>query len=622
MVIYVKKEWIEKHRAMVPLTLVLIMLVAFFGFSNGNTTISTASADFTLEESTEIDLFNDSAPVQQYGSYLPEDLDDSWDERNSTSIVLTGNSARVSGGGASVSGSNVKITTAGTYILSGVLNDGQILIDAKKNDIVRIVLNGVSLSNSTSAPFYSAKAGKTIIILADGTENYVVDAYDYVYEGNDDEPDAAIFVKDNLTITGSGSLYVTGNFNNGIGAKDDLCITDGNIFVAAVNDGIRGRDSVSILGGVFVIESQNDGLKSNNEEQGIIMIDGGQFKIAAANDGIQAETVLYISGGSFDITTGGGAAAAPVIPAESWFGGRNMQGGAVVVTEDSESKKALKAGNTIIISGGEFLIDCEDDAVHSNGDVTISGGRFTISTGDDAIHADNALRIEGGVINILTSYEGLEGLTIDIIGGDIKLKSLDDGINASDGSSTGGWGMMGGGRSAAGNGISIRISGGSVEIESGGDGIDSNGTLSISGGLVVVSGSATTADAALDADLGIEISGGVVIAAGSSSMLEIPRTSSTQSSIVVYYSSNQASGTEIRLTDEDGNTIASYTPTQAYQSVIISAPQLEINKKYTLYSNNTMKFEHTLTSIVTIVSDNGSAVNSRGGFGSMPGQRW
>lgn len=190
-----------------------------------NTSAPTPSAVSTANSTTQTTSANPA------GSYSSEDSDSSWDASKATSITLNQSSIEVDGSGASANGSIVTITNAGTYVLSGTLDDGQVIVDANKNDLVRLVLNGVTLSCSTSAPIYSKQADKTILILADGSQNTVQDTTQYIYATGEDEPDAAIFSKDSLSINGSGSLTVTGNFNNGIGSKDDLVITSGNFVV-------------------------------------------------------------------------------------------------------------------------------------------------------------------------------------------------------------------------------------------------------------------------------------------------------------------------------------------------------------------------------------------------------
>ena len=248
-------------------------------------------------------------------------------------ITLNGGSASVQGKGAAVQGTVITISDAGTYRITGTLDDGQIVIDAGKDDAVTLVLDNANISCSNSAGIYAKQAGTTTLLLQDGTQNSVSDAAQYAYPDGGDEPDAAIFAKDDLTIAGSGTLTVTGSFNNAIGSKDNLLIESGTLIVTAANDGLRGRDSVTITDGNFTIDAQGDGIKSNNDEdaeKGWITLSGGVYQITAGNDGIQAETDMTITGGTYTIVTGGGSANAPARKTQDFGGGRpgaGMAGG-------------------------------------------------------------------------------------------------------------------------------------------------------------------------------------------------------------------------------------------------------------------------------------------------------
>lgn len=603
-------------------------------------------------------------------TYSSEDLDDSWDSSSATDISLSGEGATVTGKGATVSGSTVTVTAAGTYVLSGTLEDGQIIVAVTKNDTVRLVLSGVEISCSTSAAIDSQKAKKTIVTLAEGTTNILSDGGSYTYpDASTDEPDACLFAKDDLTINGKGNLQVTGNYLSGIGTKDDLVITGGTIKVTAVKDALRGRDSVAICGGTFDLKADNDGIKSNNDEdtaKGWISLDGGTFTITAGCDGAQAETVLQVSAGDFTIATGGGSANASTDAdgnAEpswgQWGGGQGGPGGdipdgaggkdgAVPVRPDgqgtrgeattgdqmamnltetaatteestSDSAKGIKAGTGLHITGGSFSIDSSDDSIHCNGVVTITGGELALSSGDDGIHADAAFTVDGGTIDIAKCYEGLEGLSVTINGGNITLRASDDGVNAAGGNDSSSVNGRPGQNGFSTNGDSfIRITGGTLVVDASGDGLDSNGALYITGGSVTVSGPTSGADGALDYDGTCEITGGTLVAAGSSGMAQAPGSSSSQASLMVSFSSTQQAGTTLRLTDTSGKTVVEYTAAKAVQNIVISAPELKDGESYTLYSGEDELCTVTLSGSVTSVSDSGQSVNT-GGMGGMPG---
>lgn len=531
-----------------------------------------------------------------------EDTDSAWDATGATTIALHGTDATVSGGGATVSGGTVTIGQAGTYVVTGTLTEGQIRIDAGKTDTVRLVLNGVDIAaggEGANAAIYAAVAEKLIIILAEGADNTVADGTSYTYaDAEKEEPNAAIFSKCDLSICGEGALTVNGNWNHGIATKDDLVIASGNITVSAVGAALRGKDSVTILGGVFTLASQaGDGIKSANDtdaDKGWVLIKGGVFTIEAYEDGIQAETALQIDGGTFAISTGGG-----------WPGGSLKRGSHTrtnegVVSENNPadgSYKGLKAGSSIVISGGTFTISAYDDAIHSNGDLTIIGGALALQSGKQSLHADNAVTIHGGTIDIQNSFEGIEGSFININGGSIDIVSTDDGINVTSSSGL------------------LTVAGGNVYINAGGDGIDSNNSVVVSGGTVYVDGPTAADDGALDYQNQFSIDGGTLVAVCLNGMPQAPGSYSSQNAVMVYYSAAQKAGTEITLTDANGTALIAYAPQKDYSSAVLSAAGLTQGQTYTLWADGTKLCDITLTAAITSVSDSGAAVSGAMGGG-------
>lgn len=609
------------------------------------------------------------------GKVESEDLDAGWDEGAATKIALNGSSIDVSGGGASADGSTVTITSAGTFVVNGTLADGQIAVKAPEAALVRLVLNGADISSSTTSPIFCEQADKLLIILADGSENTITDSGSYVFpDASTDEPNAALFSKEDLTINGSGSLTVNANYNNGIGTKDDLVIVSGTFIVTAPNNAIRGRDSVTVLDGNFTLDAGNDGVQSNNDadaDKGWIGLYGGVFDITAAHDGFQAETRLTAEGGDFSIVTGGGSANAPQRAANTREGGmpggvNPFQGGgdggqmppaasntsaagtasvenalantAVEAADSAEeaasdSFKGMKAGADLTITGGSFVLDSADDALHANGNVSVSGGEFTISTGDDGIHADGDLVISGNPrIDILTSYEGIEGATVTISGGDIGVVAGDDGINAAGGAGGSEGGAFGQDRFKGSSGeYWIRVEGGTINITAGTDGIDSNGDLFISGGSITFSMTnlqAAGGDGMLDKDGQMAITGGIILGAGGNGIVSMGPAmggdASTQPILQLFYSAGQSAGTPVELKDAAGSIVASFTPERDFKCVIVSAPELEDGQSYTVYTGGAKTLELTLSGSVTSLQDTGeaaaAAVGGRGG-GAGRGER-
>ena len=566
-----------------------------------------------------------------------KDSDSSWDFSTSEIIALNGTTAKISGDGASVSGNIITITKAGTYILSGTLTKGQILIDAPKTDDVRLVLNGVDITADKNAAIYAASADKLIITLADGTTNTVADASSYIYADTEkEEPDAAIFSKCDLTINGAGTLIVNGKFKNGIGTKDDLIIISGNFVINAPGDAIKGKDSVTVAGGQFDITAGDDGIQSNedtDQTKGFIDLRGGIYNITAAHDGIQAETNLKISGGVFQIKTGGGSANAPVREEDfrgggGWDQGRGFspqqqQPQQSMESENAESMKALKAGKSIYISGGDFTIDCEDDAVHSNDTVTVTAGSFNIQTGDDGFHADNALEISGGDIIIPVCYEGLEGMSVTVTGGDIKITAKDDAVNAAGGAG-GETEMRGGGPmgrdifAPGGSGsfedsdIFIRITGGTLDLYAPYDGLDANGNIFIEGGIIKINASSMGMDGAIDMDGSLIVSGGELITAGS---VMNASQNSTQPVLLISYTGQHDPGSVICIKDADGNIVLEDTSKIDFYMSGFTSSLFEIGGTYSLYINGEKLSDIILTDMITSISDGGGVYNGGRGIG-------
>jgi hypothetical protein len=574
--------------------LLLVTLIFTLTACSGDTVVSTeiVSASEPVNGSGEA---SSSVDNTQQNSEIPsspisveydgDDLDSSVSHSDVSYIKLEGDSITFEGSGATVHGNILTITSAGMYSISGTLNDGQIIVNTQDAATVVLVLNGADITYSTSAPIYVSNAEKTVITLADGTENYVTDGSSYLFEDAEDEPNAAIFSKDDLTINGNGSLTVNANYNNGIASKDDLKITGGTITVNAVNDGIKGRDSIAVKDGTITINAGGDGMQSNNDEdaeKGYVVIEGGTFNITAGMDGIQAETSLLVSGGDIAITSGGGSVNTSTSGGGGW-GGRGMGGNP---NKPTESAKGLKAGVDITITAGTININSADDSIHSNNRITINGGDMLLASGDDGIHSDTTLEINGGNISITQSYEGIESSTITINDGNIHLVASDDGINAVSG--TGGaaaGGMPGRGQGMFESGDNyLYVNGGYIAIDALGDGMDINGPIDMTGGVVIVNGPTSNNNGALDYAGAFNLTGGFIVAVGSAGMAQAPSMSSTQYSVMHTFPSTQAAGTMIHIETEDGEEILTFVPTKAYQSVVLSSPKLKNGSTYIVYS--------------------------------------
>ena len=528
------------------------------------------------------------------------DLKGTYDESEAIPITLLGSRIDCASDRVSLLGSTVTITKKGTYLLSGILDDGMIIVDVDKEDKVQLVLDGVSIASATSAPIYVRNADKVFVTLAPDSENSLINGGSFV-NVDDNNIDAVIFSKEDLTLNGSGSLSIQSPAGHGVVSKDELTVAGGIYTVTTAEHGFNGKDNVCIAGGSFVIAAGKDGIQADHDEDeslGFVRIEGGNFSVSAEGDGISASSTVDILDGNFVMVTGGGSVNGEQHTSQNWgnmgggrggpMGGPGGKGGysgtaSSSTTEESTSIKGIKAGADLRIWGGIFDLNCADDAIHSNTNVLISGGSFTVATGDDGFHAEENLAIRGGRILVTESYEGLEALGVDIYGGDITLTCTDDGINAAGGADQSGFGgMRGGDRFGGGssNGY-INIAGGTIYMNASGDGIDANGTLTISGGHTTVCGPTQGDTAVLDYDISATMTGGTFIGTGSSMMAQ--SFSSTEGVGVLPLSvGNQAANTRIVLKDSAGKVVIDYTPVLNFQILILACPDIIPGETYNL----------------------------------------
>ncbi len=591
-----------------PMALALSLSMLFL-FTSGCDSTSSAPTEVTadtvpLSDSVTGDTVLTATLIAP--TYTARDLSGEYDD-NVTELTLCS--------------SDVTITTGGTYILSGTLSDGQIIVETADTDKVQIVLNNASVTNSDGPAIYVKTADKVFITLADGTTNTVSDGTSYLVADDTNTPNACIFSKSDLTINGTGTLVISGNYDHAIFSKDDLILANCTLDITAVGDGVKGKDCVEIVNANLTVNAGGDGIQASNTEdtaKGYVSIESGTFVITASGDGIQAETQLQITGGIFTITTGGGAGNASTTNDGGVNSGWGNWSTTSSDTEDSTSAKGLKASSVILITDGTLTLDTSDDSIHSNGDCGISGGTFTIASGDDGAHTDDAMVISGGSITITKSYEGIEGNSINITGGTTAITASDDGINAAGGSDTGVADRTGQNSFDTSTSTYLRISGGTLTINASGDGLDSNGELTVEGGEIYVSGPTNNGNGAIDCGDGYSptISGGTLVAAGSSGMAETFSSSSTQYSFLIYFDSTISGGTALTVTDSLGTAILTYTPEKEYQSAVISTPGLTDGETYTVTAGDTST-EVTLSGTCTTSGSGGS--NGMGGDSAMGG---
>ncbi|MBQ6094142.1 MAG: carbohydrate-binding domain-containing protein [Lachnospiraceae bacterium] len=303
----------------------------------------------------------------------------------------------------------------------------------------------------------------------------------------------------------------------------------------------------------------------------------------------------------------------------------------------------ISGKDSIRILDGNMNITSTEDGLHSGNDedadkgyVYIVDGDITINAGDDGIHGESRVVIEDGKIDIAKCTEGIEAAIVEIDGGDVNVVASDDGINATDGSGTEGFGGFGGfgGRGGFGQqgskdgangasgqttpGVYILIAGGKVTVDAKGDGVDSNGGLYVTGGEVYVNGPENGANGALDYDSTGEITGGTLIAIGSSGMA-MNFSSSTQGSALVTFSGSHAAGETVQLKDSKGNVIVSLVSARKFATVVVSSPLMKQGETYTLTAGSESK-EFTLDQLIYGNGFGGFGGGFGGGMrGQMPG---
>lgn len=315
-----------------------------------------------------------------------------YEESESVTVSLADDGSSCESDAVSITENTVTIKDEGTYVLSGALSDGMVIVDAEDTDKIQLVLKDVSISNAQSAALYVRAADKVFVTTASGTENTLENCGGYTAI-DDNNIDAAVFSKSDLTFNGEGTLTITAQEGHGIVSKDDLALTSGTYVVTSASHGISGKDSVRIANGSYTITSGKDGIHAENTDdssKGFVYLAGGTFDIASQQDGISASAWLQADDGTYTILTGAGSASVQ-------NGGEEMPMEPASQKEtDTTSIKGMKASVQLVLKGGTYTVDAEDDAFHSNGNLAVSGGTYTLSSGDDGIHADSNVTISGG----------------------------------------------------------------------------------------------------------------------------------------------------------------------------------------------------------------------------------
>ncbi len=374
--------------------------------SSSNTTAGASASDLSsYDTTTDGAIISTTSTIAVDTEFSAKDLEVGYEEATAVEVSFNGSTITASGNGVSVDNNVLTITDEGTYVLSGTLDDGQIIVDAEDSDKVQIILKGVSITCLDSAPIYIKNADKVFITLETDTVNTLTDGSEYI-QTDDNTVDGVIFSKSDLTLNGQGTLNITGNYKHGIVVKDELTITGGIYNISAVKDAINGNEGIKIKSGIFTLSSKNgNGISSKNSEdttKGYVYIIGGDITVTNCKEGIEG-TAIIIEGGTINITAQDDGLNAPngTSTSTDTFGG----GGAF--ENDTNCY--------ISISGGTINVDASGDGIDSNGSLYISGGSILVSgptgNGDGGLDYNGTAEITGGTIIVAGSSGMAQGFS-------------------------------------------------------------------------------------------------------------------------------------------------------------------------------------------------------------------
>ena len=527
-----------------------------------NTAASSSSFSTNVKSGEKLDVDT---------HYSEQDL--SWDTSSETAIDLSNPTAT---DGVTVEDGTLTITKAGTYKLSGEYQ-GQIKVETADSDAVRLVLDNANITNSSGAALNVVNADEVILYSASGTTNTISDGADYTATGEDD-PDAVVYSKADLTIAGEGTLKVNGNHEDGIHTSDGLVIASGTLEVNAANTGIKGKDYVDILGGTINVTAQQDGIKSTNdtdEGKGWTRLSNGAVTVNAGDDGFKASRVVEISGGSLTVEQSDEGIEAQYI---------NVSGGDVNVTSADDGMNAsLKTSDSESTDSSANTSDTANQQQNSQQQGSLPGGQQSGTSNQQQQGTGQPPAMPGGNAQDGTSQNGTTGTGQPPQGGmpgggGGTFEVIDAAINVS----------------------------GHVTVNAEGDGIDSNGVTTLSGGTLIVNGPSQGGNAALDTNGDLLLNGATVLSGSTADMFEAPSTNSTSGYLKLTNSSGFEQGSTVQVADSSGKVVANYKVTKSnVQLVLVSSSSIVKGQSYTAYTT-TSAVDSNATSLASGATELGS----------------
>ncbi len=459
-----------------------------------------AGTNHSAPQAAASDNISLSANPDDY--FSDRDYHSSYDNASAVVIYLKNNTAECASNAVQINGDTITITDEGTYILCGNLNNGMLMVNADKSDKIQLVLENATISCENNAPIYIKQADKVFLTLASDSENALSNGgtFTTIDENN---IDAVIFSKEDLTLNGSGTLSISSPAGHGIVSKDELTITDGTYTLNTASHGLSGKDNISIANAFFSITSGKDGIHAEHSEDtslGFVYIDSGSFQITSEGDGISSSGEMLIQDGTFDIIAGGGSENATQQTSDFWgvmpgggfgggpggdfggpggdFGGDfgSNHGGGHDSSDGSKGNFNGGRGSKDGFSGMEPpdnmpLPDAQNNessttdstsikGIKASGNLQINNGTFTIDAADDSIHSNANLLVKGGAYSLKTGDDGFHAdAALTIYDGNISISESYEGLE----------------------GLCLDIYGGNISLVASDDGLNAAGGTDQSG---------------------------------------------------------------------------------------------------------------------------------------------
>ncbi len=540
---------------LVPLVLSSCSDILDLGFLTEMTPAEQYEEYFDGISATRGEIMVETADISNLNlEYSERDLSTDYDGGSATRIVFSDSGSTVYGKGAETDGSDVVISAAGTYIISGSARGALLTVKASEEDEIHLVFSGLSLVGKSGTALDIRSAASVLLTLIG--ENFLSDFSEYKPSALDKQTGAVILSREALSVNGAGSLSVVGNRSHGIVSQSELILTGGELNVRTTEAGLIGESCVKIGGGELYIEAEEEGVLSGrvldesdtkyetptDEANGYIYISGGHLDITSTGDALRAESILLIEDGVIELTTGvrldevqQEEETAETLP--SFWDIFEVE------EETAEEERAftvfsdgLFAASDILIYGGTLAIDASNHAISSGQTICIDGGRLLIHSVHNGLYAESAVGISDGILIFESSRNGIEGKSVDISGGHIYIGETNKGVVTS-------------------------------------------GALRLSGGVLAVAGAKS-----LPLDFGVAtVTGGVLAALGNASIAREFFPTESQGVILCRFAT-QNSGYPLALCDKEGQAILSLEGKAEYSLAYLSMPEVKIGDVYTLMS--------------------------------------